>query len=63
MLKMADKISNVSALLASPPKDWSMQRRTDYFEWAREVVEGCRVGHAGLASVFDQLYARRGHIV
>lgn len=59
MLKMADKISNLSALLASPPAGWSAQRRIDYFEWAREVVDGCRLAHAGLAATFDELYARR----
>ena len=35
------------------------QRRIDYFEWAREVVDGCRLAHAGLAATFDELYARR----
>jgi len=59
MLKMADKISNLSALLVSPPSDWSAQRRGEYFEWAREVVEGCRPAHAGLAALFDDLYGRR----
>jgi len=59
MLKVADKISNLAALLASPPSDWSAQRRIDYFEWAREVVDGCRLAHAGLAATFDELYARR----
>jgi guanosine-3',5'-bis(diphosphate) 3'-pyrophosphohydrolase len=59
MLKMADKISNLSALLASPPAGWSAQRRIDYFEWAREVVDGCRLAHAGLAATFDELHARR----
>jgi guanosine-3',5'-bis(diphosphate) 3'-pyrophosphohydrolase len=61
MLKMAGKISNLSALLASPPAGWSAQRRTEYFEWAREVVEGCRTAHAGLACIFDELYGRREH--
>ena len=61
MLKMADKISNLSALLASPPAGWSLQRRVEYFEWAREVIEGCRSAHAGLAGMFDELYVRRGH--
>lgn len=60
MLKMADKISNLSALLVSPPKDWSAQRRLAYFEWAREVVDGCRSAHAGLAGKIDALYKLRG---
>lgn len=57
-LKMANKISNLSALLESPPKGWPLQLRRDYFEWAREVVDGCRSAHAGLAAMFDDLYAR-----
>ena len=61
MLKMADKISNLTALLASPPAGWSTQRRAEYFEWAREVVEGCRTAHAGLAGMFDDLYDKREH--
>ena len=59
MLKMADKISNLEALLSSPPRDWPLQRRQGYFDWAREVVDGCRSAHAGLAAQFDELYARR----
>ena len=61
MLKMADKISNLSALLASPSAGWSAQRRIGYFEWARKVVEGCRSAHAGLAGMFDELYGQREH--
>jgi len=59
MLKMADKISNLSALLDSPPADWSTQRRISYFEWAREVVAGCRTANMGLSAMFDELYERR----
>jgi len=59
MLKMADKISNLSALLNSPPTGWSAQRRIDYFEWAREVVVGCRGANTGLSAMFDDLYERR----
>jgi guanosine-3',5'-bis(diphosphate) 3'-pyrophosphohydrolase len=57
MLKMADKISNLTALLESPPKDWPTERKLAYFDWARQVVDGCRPAHAGLAERFDELYA------
>src|SRR5215472_10184571 len=30
ILKLADKISNLRSLAASPPADWPMQRRIDY---------------------------------
>ena len=61
MLNMVDKISNLSTLLASPLAGWSAQQRTEYAEWAREVVEGCRSAHAGLAGIFDELCVRREH--
>ncbi|WP_188515963.1 HD domain-containing protein [Alsobacter metallidurans] len=38
VLKLCDKISNVSAVGSSPPKDWSSERRAAYVEWAEAVV-------------------------
>jgi GTP diphosphokinase / guanosine-3',5'-bis(diphosphate) 3'-diphosphatase len=40
VLKLADKISNVRAIGASPPADWSAERRRDYIQWGRDVVAG-----------------------
>jgi (p)ppGpp synthase/HD superfamily hydrolase len=42
MIKLADKTSNLHSMIASPPKDWSSQRKREYIEWAGRVVEGCR---------------------
>lgn len=63
MLKIADKCSNLNALLTSPPTDWSTKRRTEYFDWAHDVVAGCRGVNAQLDVEFDTLFARRGEIV
>lgn len=57
MLKIADKISNLRAIRNSPPPDWSQQRRLDYFDWARRVVEGCRGVCAPLDQLFDQTHS------
>jgi (p)ppGpp synthase/HD superfamily hydrolase len=38
ILKIADKITNVRAIGASPPPDWPAERRRDYIKWARDVV-------------------------
>jgi guanosine-3',5'-bis(diphosphate) 3'-pyrophosphohydrolase len=62
MIKLADKISNLRALLSSPPADWSAERRREYFEWARKVVDGLSAPHAGLKAEFDRLYAQAGSI-
>ena len=58
-VKLADKISNLRDILASPPAHWSAERKQAYFEWAARVVAGLRGVHRGLESVFDGLYARR----
>jgi len=48
ILKLADKTSNLKAIAASPPPDWSVKRRLEYIRWARDVV-------AGLTGVSDCL--------
>ncbi len=57
MIKIADKTSNLRSIIASPPADWSSERKREYFEWAREVVSGCRGANAKLEGWFDEAYA------
>ena len=59
MIKIADKTSNLRSIAASPPKDWSTERQREYFEWAREVVAGCRGVNDTLEEWFDEAYAAR----
>jgi guanosine-3',5'-bis(diphosphate) 3'-pyrophosphohydrolase len=59
LVKLANKISNVRNILASPPADWFAERKQAYFDWAADVVAGLRGVHPGLEAVFDGLYARR----
>jgi GTP diphosphokinase / guanosine-3',5'-bis(diphosphate) 3'-diphosphatase len=40
ILKLADKTSNLRAIAASPPVQWSAKRQLAYVEWARKVSEG-----------------------
>lgn len=58
-VKLADKIGNLRDILSSPPADWSLARKQEYFDWAAQVVAGARDAHAGLAEIFDQLYSRK----
>jgi GTP diphosphokinase / guanosine-3',5'-bis(diphosphate) 3'-diphosphatase len=53
VLKLADKTSNLGALVFSPAPDWSIRRMIEYIEWAREVVEGLRGANASLEKEFD----------
>ncbi len=59
LVKLADKICNLRDILASPPADWSVARKQDYFVWSAKVVAGVRDVHPGLAMVFDELLDRR----
>jgi GTP diphosphokinase / guanosine-3',5'-bis(diphosphate) 3'-diphosphatase len=53
ILKLADKTSNLRALVSSPAPDWSVQRRLEYIAWAREVVLGLRGVNIMLEKQFD----------
>ena len=59
MLKMADKISNLHSLVASPPSGWDQQRISDYYAWAKAVVDGCRGVNAFLEQKFDEAWRAR----
>lgn len=41
-MKLADKICNLRDITLSPPSEWSLERRRDYYDWAKEVVDGLR---------------------
>jgi GTP diphosphokinase / guanosine-3',5'-bis(diphosphate) 3'-diphosphatase len=58
VIKLADKISNVRAIISSPPTDWSVERRREYFEWAKKVVDGLTAPNEMLKAEFDSLYRK-----
>lgn len=59
LVKLADKISNLRDIVASPPADWPIERKQEYFDWAKAVVEGMRGVHPELERVFDEVYRER----
>jgi guanosine-3',5'-bis(diphosphate) 3'-pyrophosphohydrolase len=56
LVKLADKICNLRDIAASPPADWSLERKQEYFDWAKAVVDGLRGVHPGLEALFDEVY-------
>jgi guanosine-3',5'-bis(diphosphate) 3'-pyrophosphohydrolase len=56
LVKLADKICNLRDIINSPPADWSTERKQDYFDWAKQVVDGVRGTSAKLGAVFDGIY-------
>jgi guanosine-3',5'-bis(diphosphate) 3'-pyrophosphohydrolase len=62
-IALADKICNLRDVADRPPSGWDLQRRREYFEWAKAVVDRLRGTQAEeirrLAKAFDEAYARR----
>ncbi len=59
LVKLADKICNLRDVAESPPVGWTLDRRQEYFDWARAVVDGLRGVSPALELAFDQAYALR----
>jgi GTP diphosphokinase / guanosine-3',5'-bis(diphosphate) 3'-diphosphatase len=59
LVKLADKICNLRDVADRPPAKWDLQRRQEYFEWAKKVIDGLRGAHPGLESAFDAAYKRK----
>lgn len=58
LIKLADKTCNLRDMANSPPFDWTLIRRQEYFDWAKAVVDsGLRGTHEELEALFDQAYA------
>ena len=57
LIKLADKTSNLRAIASSPAADWSVKRRLEYIEWAKNVVVGLRGMSPWLEQQFDEAVA------
>jgi (p)ppGpp synthase/HD superfamily hydrolase len=55
-LKLADKIANLRSILKSPPTGWNLERKQQYFEWARQVIAGIQRPNPFLKAEFDKTY-------
>lgn len=58
LVKLADKISNLRDIVASPPVGWNIQRKQKYFDWAKKVVDQVRGTNADLERIFDTIYKK-----
>jgi GTP diphosphokinase / guanosine-3',5'-bis(diphosphate) 3'-diphosphatase len=58
LVKLADKICNLRDVLASPPVGWSRSRKREYFEWAKQVVDGLKGSNSALETAFDEVYSQ-----
>jgi GTP diphosphokinase / guanosine-3',5'-bis(diphosphate) 3'-diphosphatase len=59
LVKLADKIANLRDVADNPPSEWPLERRREYFDWAKRVVDGLRGTHERLEAAFDAAYSHR----
>ncbi|MGD2112032.1 MAG: HD domain-containing protein [Gammaproteobacteria bacterium] len=59
LVKLADKISNLRDVADDPPPGWSIERRREYFDWGKRVIDRLRGVHPDLEALFDRVYAER----
>jgi len=59
LVKFADKICNLRDVAASPPFEWSLERRREYFDWAKKVVDGLPRINDRLLQLFQEAHARK----
>jgi guanosine-3',5'-bis(diphosphate) 3'-pyrophosphohydrolase len=56
LVKLSDKLDNLSDLLKEVPKGWSREVAHGYFVWSYKVVEGLRGTNSELESVLDTVF-------
>jgi len=59
LVKLADKIANLRDVADCPPAHWDLERRQEYFDWAKAVVDGIPNVPPVLRKLFDTAYAQR----
>jgi len=56
---LADKICNLQDMLERPPVKWSLQRKREYFDWAKQVIDQLRGTNRVLEEIFDKIHQQK----
>jgi guanosine-3',5'-bis(diphosphate) 3'-pyrophosphohydrolase len=59
LVKLADKLYNLRDLNRCTPQGWTEARVTEYFIWAKKVVDGLRGTNQSMEDSLDQLFKMR----
>ena len=55
LVRIADKISNVSDVIKNPPPEWNQKRCNKYVDWAEAVMNNCQKVNQDLENHFFEL--------
>ena len=53
IIKLGDKIANVTDITNTPPTDWDSNRRLEYFDWAEKVINNYPQVNTSLEKYFN----------
>lgn len=56
LVKLADKICNLRDMRSSPPAGWDLERRREYFDWCKAVIDQMQGTHEQLEAILEQAY-------
>jgi len=62
LVKLADKLYNLTDLLRVPPSGWSERRIEEYFVWAYKVVNNLRGTNFELEAKLDEVFKKSGMV-
>ena len=55
LIKLGDKISNVTDVINNPPSDWDINRRKEYLDWAEAVIKNCPQVNEKMENKFQEV--------
>jgi guanosine-3',5'-bis(diphosphate) 3'-pyrophosphohydrolase len=55
IIKIADKLVNCRDILNTPPKEWTLERKRGYIQWAEDVVCQIRGTNPGLETAYEKM--------
>jgi len=58
-VKAADKTCNLRDIAIAPPADWSLERKQEYFDWAKRVVDRLPRVSPTMSAAFEAAWALR----
>ena len=63
LIKLGDKISNVTDITHTPPTNWDCSRCLGYLDWAEEVIQNCPKVNTALENHFAAVIAMGREII
>jgi guanosine-3',5'-bis(diphosphate) 3'-pyrophosphohydrolase len=60
LVKLADKLYNLRDLTRAIPEGWTEQRKSEYYIWAKKVVDNLRGTNKALEDALDVIFREQG---